>query len=105
VDPASIHNWETNISKRSLQYIPAIVSLLSYNPAPSPKGWADRLVQGRKSIGVTQREAAKRIGVDMSTLARWERAEREPAGQFAVRVRHFLAFVESVSVTAVRTAS
>jgi len=85
--------------------MPEINRFLGYNPLPPPKTWAERLVQGRKSMGVTQRQAAKRIGVDMSTLARWERAEREPIGEFAVRARHFLAFVESASVAAARTAS
>lgn len=53
VDASSIHNWETNLSKPSLPFMPAIVTLLGYNPAPPPKGWADRLVRGRKSIGLS----------------------------------------------------
>jgi transcriptional regulator with XRE-family HTH domain len=84
VDKASIYNWEGNHSQPRLEYMPAINRFLGYDPVPPPNTWAERLVQGRKSIGVTQREAAKQIGVDMSTLARWERAEREPTGEFAV---------------------
>jgi transcriptional regulator with XRE-family HTH domain len=34
--------------------------------------------------------AAERIGVDPSTLAKWERGEREPAGVFLGRVKRFL---------------
>jgi transcriptional regulator with XRE-family HTH domain len=33
--------------------------------------------------------------VDPSTLARWERGEREPTGTFAIRVLRFLEAVEA----------
>lgn len=90
VDAASIHNWEKNLSKPSLKFMPAIVSFLGYNPAPTPKGWPDRLVQGRQARGLSQKEAARQIGVDQSTLARWERGQREPAGRFASWANRFL---------------
>jgi DNA-binding transcriptional regulator YiaG len=41
-------------------------------------------------MGFSQKEAAHRIGVGPSTLAKWERAEREPAGAFLGRVKRFL---------------
>jgi DNA-binding transcriptional regulator YiaG len=44
---------------------------------------------------MTRGESARRIGVDQGTLARWERGEREPAGEFAVRAKRFLAAAES----------
>jgi len=36
------------------------------------------------------------MGVDPSTLARWERGDREPAGAFAARAKAFLAATERV---------
>jgi len=51
------------------------VKFLGYNPLP-PAG---------QCLGFRR----KRLGVDPSTLARWERGEREPAGKFAARVSHF----------------
>jgi transcriptional regulator with XRE-family HTH domain len=39
---------------------------------------------------MTQGEAAKRLGIDPGTLARWERGEREPAGVLLERVERFL---------------
>ena len=73
--------------------MPAVIRFLGYNPTPPSKEWADRLVLGRKAIGLSQRESAKRIGVDMSTLAKWERGEREPTGAFAERAEAFLASI------------
>jgi transcriptional regulator with XRE-family HTH domain len=46
-------------------------------------------------MGITQGEAAQRIGVDQGTLARWERGEREPKGEFLVQAKRFLAAAES----------
>lgn len=51
-------------------------------------------------MGITQGEAARRIGVDQGTLARWERGEREPTGRVAVRAAAFLAGAESASTGA-----
>jgi transcriptional regulator with XRE-family HTH domain len=90
VDASSIHNWEANVSKPSLGYMPAILRFLGYNPVPPGDGCGDRLVQCRTALGLSQKEAARQIGVDQGTLARWERGERQPAGVFADRVTRFL---------------
>ncbi len=42
------------------------------------------------------------MGVDPSTLAKWERGEREPAGDFATRVKRFLAKAEATNEEAGR---
>ena len=55
--------------------------------------------------GITQKEAARRIGVDSGTLARWERGEREPTGAHGARALRFLTSAEATwSSAAVRTA-
>jgi transcriptional regulator with XRE-family HTH domain len=90
VDKTSVYNWETNRTKPDLEYMPSIIRFLGYNPLPPASAWAERLVQGRTALGLSQKEAARQIEVDPSTLARWERGEREPAGAFATRVLRFL---------------
>jgi len=42
------------------------------------------------TLGLSQKEAAMRLGVDPTTLARWERGEREPMGTFELRAQRFL---------------
>jgi transcriptional regulator with XRE-family HTH domain len=68
----------------------AIIRFLCYNPLPEAKGWGARLVRQRTTLGLSQKEAAKGLGVDQGILARWERGEREPAGGFLERVKRFL---------------
>jgi site-specific DNA recombinase len=104
VDKTSIANWEGNRSKPGLSYMPAIIRFLGYNPLPPSEGWADRLVQCRTLMGLSQRESAERLAVDQGTLARWERGEREPTGALKVRALHFVASVEAAFSRASRTA-
>jgi transcriptional regulator with XRE-family HTH domain len=87
VNVASIVNWENNLSKPKVSHMPAIIHFLGYNPLPPSKGWTDRLVHVRTALGLSQRDAAARIGVDPCTLARWERGEREPNGAFATAAK------------------
>ena len=71
--------------------MPAIIRFLGYNPLPEGKTWGERLVRQRTTLGLSQKAAAARLGVDPSTLARWERGEGEPAGAVLGRVEKLLA--------------
>ncbi len=105
VDKASIYNWEGNRSKPAVQYMPAIIRFLGYNPLPPANGWSGRLVQCRIVLGLSQEESAARIGVDPCTLARWERGERKPTGARATQVFSFVSQVEATwSPATARTA-
>jgi predicted transcriptional regulator len=69
--------------------MPAIIDFLGYDPLQAAKGWGERLVRYRTTLGMTQK-AAGRLGVDQATLARWEQGKREPTGVFRARVKRFL---------------
>jgi site-specific DNA recombinase len=90
VDKTSVFNWEANTSAPEIRYMPAIIRFLGYNPLPAAHTVAEQLVRQRTSLGLSQKESAGRIGVDPSTLAKWERDEREPTGAFLARVKRFL---------------
>jgi transcriptional regulator with XRE-family HTH domain len=83
-----------------VEFRPAIIQFLGYNPLPPGRTWAERLVDGRSALALSRKESAKRIGVDPSTLARWEQGEREAAGVFAVRATHLIATAEATWVQA-----
>ncbi len=59
----------------------AVVKFLGFNPFPKCDSVAQRLVNHRKALGMTQKAFAGQLGIDPSTLARWERGERKPKGQ------------------------
>jgi transcriptional regulator with XRE-family HTH domain len=107
VNTATIHNWEANIVQPELRYMPTIIRFLGYNPLPPPSsgGWGARLVSCRTAMGISQKELAGQSAVDPSTLAKWERCERKPAGTFLARVTRFLSTAETAwSEQAARTA-
>ena len=90
VDKSSIHNWETAVTEPGFEYMPAIIRFLGYNPLAEGQGWDKRLVRQRTTLGLSQKASAQRLGVDPSTLAKWERGEREPTGALLSRVKRFL---------------
>jgi transcriptional regulator with XRE-family HTH domain len=104
VDKSSLANWENSRTKPGVEYMPAIIRFLGYNTLPPGDSWSERLIQGRTALGLSQKESAKRIGIDQSTLARWERDERQPEGNFAARAQRFLTMEDKFSSHALRTA-
>jgi transcriptional regulator with XRE-family HTH domain len=90
VGETSVFNWEADTVGPGIRCMPAIIRFLGYNPLPEADTLGGRLVRHRTSLGMTQGEAALKIGVDPSTLARWERGEREPAGSLLGRAERFL---------------
>ena len=65
-----------------------VVKFLGFNPLQIGDTMAHRLMNHRKARGVTQKEFARQLGVDPSTLAKRERGERMPVGQFASKVEN-----------------
>jgi hypothetical protein len=86
----SVFNWEANTSSPDIGYMPAVIRFLGYNPLPPAGTQAEQLVRHRTTLGYSQKEAAREIGVNPGTLAKWERGERVPAGAFLGRVKRFL---------------
>ena len=79
VDETTIYNWENNRASPSLYALPKVIRFLGYNPLPSdPKTLGEKLLAYRKLHGITQKELAKKLGVDPTTLARWERGKSRP---------------------------
>jgi site-specific DNA recombinase len=79
VDEATIYNWENNRSSPELHYIPKVIEFLGYVPFDGqPKTLGERIVLYRRLHGITQEVLAHSLGVDPTTLARWERNESTP---------------------------
>jgi len=86
-----VWNWENNWVSPAVKFIPAIIAFLGYNPLPPPVALPERLVWFRRCKGWTQEAFAKVLGVDQTTLARWERGERSPTGKYCSLVGSALA--------------
>lgn len=77
VNAWTVHNWETEATKPAIQFIPALVVFLGYDPEPVDMGTlAGRLVGKRRELGLSQREAARSLRIDPGTWAGWELGAR-----------------------------
>ncbi len=91
VDTNSIINWEKNRSSPRLYLLPKVFEFLGYNPLRSDTVTiGDRIRQYRVQNGLSLGKLAKRLGIDPTTLARWERGQIEPKGKLNDRVNLFL---------------
>jgi len=81
-DKMTIINWEKGHTLPRINHMGAVVKFLGYNPFEKCDTMAQHLMNHRKALGISQKDFARKLGVDQSTLARWERGEREPVGRF-----------------------
>lgn len=58
-------------------------------------GLADLIRERREHLGVSQAFVAERIGVDQTTIARWERGDRTPSGPLLLRLCGYLRFTDA----------
>jgi len=90
VDTTSVCNWENNRGP-AINMIPKIIQFLEYNPFNNKfNTLGEKIKWYRKQRGMSQKQLAKRLDVDPTTLARWERSESEPNGMLKEQVNLFL---------------
>jgi transcriptional regulator with XRE-family HTH domain len=77
-NPTSILNWERGRSEPVLRFIPKILDFLGYDPRPRSESLADRIRAAREAQGLSQKILAERLGVDPSTVQKWERLGFNP---------------------------
>jgi transcriptional regulator with XRE-family HTH domain len=90
-DTATITNWELNHSSPELRFTPRIIAFLGYDPCDRGSGTlGERIVACRQRMGLSQKKFARRLGVDPTTVARWERGEGRPSRKLWKRLAAFL---------------
>lgn len=79
VSEQTVGNWEKNRSTPSLYQIPKVIEFLGYDPYTTTiDSFGERISRLRRALGMTQKELARRLGIDPGTLGYWERGERRP---------------------------
>ena len=90
-DETSVWNWEKNRSSPALRFVPRIIEFLGYIPDDTkPENLGQRIVAFRRVRGLTQKELARRLGMDPSTIASWERGDHRPTKRLAQRLNQRL---------------
>ena len=80
MDKSTVWNWEKGHTSPPLYTIPKVIEFLGYAPwngLASTLG--EKIVRARRWAGLTQETLARQIGVDPTTLARWEGGDKHPS--------------------------
>lgn len=82
VSEASVWQWETNRTSPQVRFIPAVIAFLGENPYPKPATFAEWIRGSRRVLGFSRRRLAAELGVDESTVKRWEDGRGRPMAAF-----------------------
>ena len=81
VTELTVTNWELNRVTPKITFLPRIIAFLGYTPPPYEKG-SDNVVENMKRYrithGLSQEKFSKLLGVDETTVAKWERGDHKP---------------------------
>ena len=81
VDTMSVCNWENNRGP-AINMIPKIIQFLGYDPFNTKfNTFGEKIKWYRCLHGLSQKKFSKALGVDPTTLARWERGENKPSSK------------------------
>ena len=78
VGTETITNWELNRSEPKIRYLPKVIEFLGYVPFSPGESFPERLKAYRMVKGLTQRELALELGVDPTTVRKWEAGTSKP---------------------------
>ncbi|MDR3402012.1 MAG: helix-turn-helix transcriptional regulator [Chthoniobacter sp.] len=81
-DTDTVTNWEKGRSTPDLKHVAKVVEFLGFNPFELGDSLGERLASFRRERSMSRKDFARQIGVDPSTLAKWERGDRKPTGLF-----------------------
>lgn len=91
---ASLVNWEKGWREPELRFMPAIIHFLGYDPTASEptSSIGERLKAIRRARGLSRQKLAELIGIDESTLWKWERRgeQTRPARKVVRKIEEFL---------------
>jgi len=92
VDTMTINNWERNRCQPRLYLFPKIVQFLGYSPFPSyeESAFGEAIKAYRLRHGLSQKKLAKALGIDPTTLARWEKGRSKPGAILSRRLAKLL---------------
>ena len=82
----TITNWELNRTEPGIHCYPAIIEFLGYVPFSMGETFPEKLKAYRMVNGLTQRQLARELGVDPTTVMKWEAGTSRPREETRERV-------------------
>jgi transcriptional regulator with XRE-family HTH domain len=82
VDAWTVVNWEQDRTRPQASKVGALYRFLGYVPGPVPVDLPARIRAARRKLGLSQAGLALQLGVNPSTVQKWERGRRRPYRRF-----------------------
>jgi DNA-binding XRE family transcriptional regulator len=89
VNETTIYNWEGNRSSPQIHHLPRVIQFLGYDPLPAAQSRGEKLIAVRKKLGLAQKAMARKLGIDPTTLARWEKGRGRQSEESIRLLTHF----------------
>ena len=88
-DKCTITNWETNRTHPRIDFIPKIIDFMGYVPDGFFQGssLSEKIRVYRQIHGLSQKELAWQLGIDPSSIRRWEKGKHKPTERMAEKMR------------------
>ena len=67
--------WEQDRASPTVGQYPALIRFLGYDPHGAPQTLGEQVKARRRALGLSQAAAARLVGADEGTFARWEKGE------------------------------
>ncbi len=87
---AVVYNWERNRTRPKVSELPGIIAFLGYSPIDPAEPGSARLTRVRQALGLSRRRLAAELGVDESTVKRWEDGQGRPLAHLREQLRAIL---------------
>jgi transcriptional regulator with XRE-family HTH domain len=76
--PLTFFHWEKGRVAPDVRFWPKTLAFLRYDPRSEPAAFGGQIRAAREAEGLSERELARRLGLDPDTVAVWERGEMRP---------------------------
>jgi len=84
--------WERNQRNPSFRYVPRIVKFLGYIPFDTEfENLGQKIRAYRQFMGLRQKDLARQLGVDPSTIHHWEKGKHKPERRLLKELAAFFA--------------
>jgi transcriptional regulator with XRE-family HTH domain len=92
VDTMTVNNWERNRCRPRLYLFLKIIQFLGYTPFPNNEEstLGEAIKAYRLRHGLSQKKMARALGIDPTTLARWEKTKTTPSKKLGRRLSDLL---------------
>ena len=75
-NPETLRNWELGHTQMAVRFYPAVIRFLGYDPLPERITLGEQVRAKRMRLGISQKELARILGVDESSVWRVEHDRR-----------------------------